>query len=151
MNGHTKKGGQVKRKNYDLLQENVRSMTLPEIGSWANKYSDKNYKISFDTDEFTCVCPKTGLPDFARIEVEYFPDGLCIELKSFKEYLMAYRDVGIFHEHVINRMLEDLAGACSPRMMKIKGVFRTRGGITTTVEAEYKAGQKRGRKAGPDN
>jgi 7-cyano-7-deazaguanine reductase len=131
----------VKKKNYDLLQENIRSMDLPAIESWENKYSDRHYKVSFDTDEFTCVCPKTGLPDFARVEIEYFPDTQCIELKSFKEYMMAYRDVGIFHEHVVNRMLEDLVKACSPRSMKIRGIFRTRGGITTTVEAEHNPGE----------
>jgi len=138
MSGDKIKAGDMKKKDYNLLQENVRSIELPSIESWENKYSDKNYKVSFDTDEFTCVCPKTALPDFARIEIEYFPDTLCIELKSFKEYMMAYRDVGIFHEHVINRMLDDIVKACSPRSMKIKGIFRIRGGITTTVEAEYK-------------
>ena len=90
-----------------------------------------------DTPEFTCVCPKTSLPDFAHLYIEYSPDKLCIELKSFKEYLLAYRDMGIFHEHVINRMLEDLVKSAKPRWMKITGVFNTRGGITTTVEAEY--------------
>ena len=127
----------MKGKDYNLLQEGIRSMELPAIESWENKYSDKHYKVNFDTDEFTCVCPKTGLPDFARLEIEYCPDALCIELKSFKEYMMAFRDVGIFHEHVVSRMLDDLVIACSPRSMKIRGVFRTRGGITTTVEAEY--------------
>lgn len=130
----------MKKKDYNLLQENVRSMKLPEIELWENKYSDRHYKVSFDTDEFTCVCPKTGLPDFARLEIEYSPDTFCVELKSFKEYMMAYRDVGIFHEHVVNRILEDLVKACSPRYMKVRGVFKTRGGITTTVEAEYKPG-----------
>ncbi|MFA6637052.1 MAG: preQ(1) synthase [Candidatus Omnitrophota bacterium] len=124
-------------KDYDLLQENIRKAELPVIDTWENKYSDKNYKVSFDTDEFTCVCPKTGLPDFARIEIEYFPDRLCIELKSFKEYMVSYRDLGIFHEHAVNRMLEDLVRTCSPRYMKVRGMFKTRGGITTHVEAEY--------------
>ncbi|HPN72608.1 MAG TPA: preQ(1) synthase [Candidatus Omnitrophota bacterium] len=131
------KGGTVKKKSYDLLQEKIRSMKLPEIETWTNKYSDRDYKVSFSTEEFTCVCPKTGLPDFARIEIEYFPDKFCVELKSFKEYMMAYRDVGIFHEHVVNRMLTDLVKACSPRGMKIRGEFGTRGGITTAVEAVY--------------
>jgi 7-cyano-7-deazaguanine reductase len=105
---------------------------------WENKYADKDYVVRFDTPEFTCICPKTGLPDFAHIYIEYSPDAGCIELKSFKEYLMAYRNIGIFHEHAVNRMLEDLVKACSPKWMKVKGEFNTRGGITTTVEAEYR-------------
>lgn len=126
-----------KKKTYEGLQENVRKLKLPKIDIWKNKYPDKEYVVMFDTDEFTCICPKTGLPDFAHIFIEYSPTEKCIELKSFKEYLVAYRDIGIFHEHVINRMLDDLTKACNPRWMKIEGVFNTRGGITTTVEAEY--------------
>jgi 7-cyano-7-deazaguanine reductase len=140
--------GRVMKKDYDMLQEKIRTLTLPEIEVWENKYSDKSYKVSFSTDEFTCVCPKTGLPDFARIEIDYFPDVLCVELKSFKEYMMAFRDVGIFHEHVVNRMLDDLVRACSPRSMQIRGIFRTRGGITTTVETEYRPGKGSSKNAG---
>jgi 7-cyano-7-deazaguanine reductase len=127
----------MKKREYEGLQESVRGLELPPIEVWENKYRDKAYLVRFDTGEFTCICPKTGLPDFAHIYVEYSPQENCIELKSFKEYMTAYRSVGIFHEHVVNRMLEDMVRACDPRMMKIKGVFNTRGGITTTVEAEY--------------
>ena len=129
-------------RKYQGLQENVREISFPEIEVWENKYPDKEYVVSFETKEFSCVCPKTGLPDFAQLFVEYRPDKYCLELKSFKEYLLAYRDLGIFHEHVVNRMLEDLSRVCSPRSMKIKGVFNLRGGITTTVEAEYMPDKK---------
>jgi 7-cyano-7-deazaguanine reductase len=128
-----------KKSSYEGLQEDVRGLRLPAIEVWENKYADKDYVVRFDTPEFTCICPKTGLPDFAHIYIEYSPGDGCIELKSFKEYLMAYRDIGIFHEHAVNRILEDLVKACSPKWMKVKGAFNSRGGITTTVEAEYKS------------
>jgi 7-cyano-7-deazaguanine reductase len=95
------------------------------------------YTVSLEVPEFTCICPKTGLPDFAVIEIEYAPARYCLELKSFKMYTIFYRDVGIFHEHLINKMLEDLVKACKPRRMKISGTFNPRGGITTTVSREY--------------
>ncbi len=127
----------MKENTYEGLQENVRDLEFGTIDVWENKYPDKDYVVRLNTREFTCICPKTGLPDFARIYIEYSPDKLCIELKSFKEYLTAYRDVGIFHEHVVNRILDDLMNACAPRRMKVKGVFNVRGGITTCVEAEH--------------
>ncbi|MFH1553019.1 MAG: preQ(1) synthase [Candidatus Omnitrophota bacterium] len=126
-----------KKSNYDGLQEKVRKLKLPKIDVWKNKYQDKEYVVKFDTSEFTCICPKTGLPDFAHISVEYSPWIWCVELKSFKEYMVGYRDVGIFHEHCVNRMLEDLVKSCKPRWMKVKGTFNVRGGILTTVEAGY--------------
>lgn len=126
-----------KEKLYEGLQEDIRDLKLPSIEVWENKYPDKEYTVRFDTPEFTCICPKTGLPDFAHIYIEYSPDKWCIELKSFKEYLMAFRSLGIFHEHVVSRMLEDLTRSCKPRWMKVKGIFNIRGGISTTVEAEY--------------
>ncbi len=127
----------AKRSDYKGLQASIRGLKLPKIDVWENKYPDKTYVVRFDTPEFTCVCPKTGLPDFAHIFVEYSPGRWCIELKSFKEYMTAYRDIGIFHEHAVNRMLDDLVRASKPRWVKVKGVFNVRGGITTTVEAEY--------------
>ncbi|MCK4851821.1 MAG: NADPH-dependent 7-cyano-7-deazaguanine reductase QueF [Candidatus Omnitrophica bacterium] len=125
------------KTSYDGLQEDIKKAQLPPIDVWENKYRDRMYTVRFDTPEFTCICPKTGLPDFAHIFVEYSPAEWCIELKSFKEYLAAFRPLGIFHEHAVNRMLEDMAGACMPRWMKVRGIFNIRGGITTTVEAEY--------------
>ncbi len=126
-----------KKTGYKGLQENIRKIKLPGIDTWTNKYPDKEYVVKFDTPEFTCICPKTGLPDFAHIFVEYTPGKNCIELKSFKEYLISYRDLGVFHEHVVNRILEDMVRASKPRRMKVRGSFNVRGGITTIVEAEY--------------
>ena len=124
-------------KDYDELQNKVRELKFPEIEVWENKYQDKEYTITSETDEFTCVCPKTGLPDFACIIIEYSPNKYCIELKSFKEYLLAYRDVGIFHEHVVNKILEDFTKVVKPKWAKVKGMFNSRGGIITQVETEY--------------
>lgn len=127
-----------KKKSYEGLQENIRKLKTPEIEVWQNKYPDKDYTINLETPEFTCMCPKTGLPDFATIKIEYAPHRFCIELKSFKEYIVFYRNVGIFHEHVVNKILEDFVKACSPRYVSITGEFNIRGGIKTTVKAEYK-------------
>ncbi|MFH1846378.1 MAG: preQ(1) synthase [Candidatus Omnitrophota bacterium] len=127
-----------KKTGYQGLQKNVRLVKLPDIDVWENKYQDKEYIVRFDTSEFTCICPKTGLPDFARIYIEYSPAKWCIELKSFKEYMFCYRNLGIFHEHVINHMLEDLLKSCDPLWIRVKGIFNTRGGIITTVETEYR-------------
>ena len=129
-----------RKKTYKGLQENIRKIKFPKIDVWENKYQDKKYIVKFDTAEFTCICPKTGLPDFANIVIEYSPAKFCIELKSFKEYMTAYRDCGIFHEHVVNRILDDLVHSCNPYWMKIRGIFNVRGGITTTVETEFKLG-----------
>ncbi len=126
------------KSSYEGLQESVRKLKTPKIEVWKNQYPDKEYMISLDVPEFTCICPKTGLPDFALIKIEYSPDKYCIELKSFKIYTIFYRNIGIFHENVINKMLDDFAAACKPRWAKISGVFNPRGGITTTVEREYK-------------
>jgi 7-cyano-7-deazaguanine reductase len=102
-----------------------------------NKNKDRDYTVNIEFPEFTCVCPKTGLPDFATIKIEYIPDKLLIELKSLKLYFVSFRNVGTFHEDVINKILDDLTSACKPRQMKIVGEFNVRGGIKTTVEAQY--------------
>lgn len=129
----------LKTSLYEGLQKNVRSLKTPKIEVWKNQYPDKEYIVSLDIPEFTCICPKTGLPDFAAIKVEYSPDKYCIELKSFKMYTIFFRNVGIFHEHLINKLLEDFVNASRPRWVKITGIFNPRGGITTTVCAEYKS------------
>ena len=126
-----------KKSSYEGLQKNVRDLKTPEIEVWDNQYPDKEYSIQLDVPEFTCICPKTGLPDFAVITIEYSPRKYCIELKSFKMYTIFFRNVGIFHEHLINKMLEDLVAVTKPRWVKIRGVFNPRGGITTTVSREY--------------
>jgi 7-cyano-7-deazaguanine reductase len=123
--------------DYEGLQENIRDLALPEIETWENQYSDRDYRILIEIPEFTCVCPKTGLPDFATLTIEYVPDRLCAELKSFKLYLVAYRQVGIFHEHVANRILDDFVRSVRPRSAQLTGVFNPRGGISTTVTVRY--------------
>ena len=124
--------------SYEGLQKNIRYLKTPAIEAWQNQYPDKEYVIKLEVPEFTCICPKTGLPDFANIVIEYSPRKDCVELKSFKMYTIFYRNIGIFHEHLINRMLEDLVKAVRPRWMKITGIFNPRGGITTTVTRGYK-------------
>ncbi len=106
-----------------------------ELETFPNPKPDRDYVIEFDCPEFTCLCPRTGQPDFATIRVRYVPDAMCIELKSFKLYLWSYRDEGAFHEAVINKVLDDLSAACKPRFMEVVGEFFVRGGIHTTVTA----------------
>lgn len=107
------------------------------LETFANPQSGRDYVIRFDCPEFTCLCPKTGQPDFAVIHVEYVPDLLCVELKSWKLYLWSYREVGAFHEAVTNKILDDLVAAVAPRRMRVEAVFNVRGGITTTIIAEH--------------
>lgn len=128
-----------KRSSYEGLQENIRRLKAPKIEAWKNLYPDKLYSICLEIPEFTCICPKTGLPDFAVIRIEYSPDKYCVELKSFKLYTIFYRNIGIFHENAVNKILEDFVAAVLPRWAKISGVFNPRGGIATTVTREYKA------------
>jgi len=127
-----------KKSDYESLQENIRRLKTPEIEVWENIYPDREFIVNLDIPEFTCICPKTGLPDFANIIIEYKPYKFCLELKSFKFYLTFYRNIGIFHEHVINKILDDFVKACKPRWVKIIGEFNPRGGIKTTVSREYK-------------
>lgn len=126
-----------KTSSYEGLQKSIRDLKTPAIEVWKNKYPEKIYSINLEIPEFTCICPKTGLPDFAVITIEYSPRKYCIELKSFKIYTIFYRNIGVFHEHVINKILDDFVKACKPRWARIKGVFNPRGGITTTVSREY--------------
>ena len=128
----------MKRSLYEGLQNKVRALKAPAIETWKNQYPDRDYIITIDIPEFTCICPKTGLPDFAAIVIRYIPDRLCVELKSLKYYTIFYRDVGIFNEHAVNKMLDDLVAACGPEWMEVIGEFNARGGIKTTVSAEYK-------------
>ena len=108
---------------------------LPEIETWPNQYP--GYEIEIVTPEFTSVCPKTGLPDFGTLTLRYTPDKLCLELKSYKMYLLAYRDLGIFQENIVNQVLEHVVKAAKPEWVIVKGDFRPRGGISTTVEARW--------------
>ena len=110
---------------------------------FAYEYHDKPHgqamEIVTTTDEFTSVCPFSGLPDFARITIAYVPDQQCLELRSLKYYLMSYRDVGIWYEHLVNRMLEDLVRACAPRRMRVEISCNPRGGLASTCTASYTA------------
>lgn len=102
-----------------------------------NPNPERDYEIHMECPEFTCLCPKTGQPDFAAIDILYVPDKLCLELKALKLYLWSYRDEGAFHEAVINKILDDFVAACKPRRMRVIGDFYVRGGIHTTVTVEY--------------
>jgi len=106
-----------------------------ELELFPNPQPDRPYFISMECPEFTCLCPRTGQPDFATIRIRYVPDKLCVELKSLKLYLWSYRNEGTFHEAVVNKILDDLSGACKPRFMEVVGDFFVRGGIHTVVTA----------------
>ncbi|MCS6806339.1 MAG: preQ(1) synthase [Acidobacteriota bacterium] len=108
---------------------------LPRIECWPNQYP--NYEITIEATEYTAVCPKTGLPDFGTITIRYVPDRWCLELKSLKMYLLAYRNLGIFYENAVNRILRDLVAACQPVSMSVRGEFTPRGGLRSVIEAKY--------------
>jgi 7-cyano-7-deazaguanine reductase len=108
---------------------------LPAIETWPNQYA--NYEIVVEIPEYNAICPKTGLPDFGHLTIRYVPDALCLELKSLKLYIVAYRNVGIFYENAVNRILDDCVAACRPKRMRIVGTFSSRGGISSVVEARY--------------
>ncbi len=130
-----------KKSAYEGLQKEVRKMKMPEIEIWKNQYPDRDYLVTLEFPEFTCVCPRTGLPDFAVIRVRYVPGRWCLELKSLKEYFLSFRTRGIFHEHVVNRIREDLVRRARPRRLEVTGEFNVRGGIKTTVSSEYGRGK----------
>ena len=113
--------------------------TLPskQLETFDNAVPERDYTIHIETPEFTCLCPKTGQPDFATIKIDYVPDLKCVELKSYKLYIWSYRDEGAFHEKVTNQILTDLVEACDPRFMRVTGIFNVRGGVYTTVVAEH--------------
>ncbi len=110
-----------------------------QLETFSNPTPERDYTIRMEVPEFTCLCPKTGQPDFATIHIEYVPDKLCIELKSLKLYMWSYRNEGAFHEEVTNRILDDLVRVCQPRFMRVTAEFYVRGGIYTTIIAEHRA------------
>jgi 7-cyano-7-deazaguanine reductase len=116
--------------------------TLGPVETFANRHAGRDYEIKIVAPEFTAVCPKTGQPDFAVLTLTYVPDAQCLELKSFKMYLQSYRNRGIYHEHVTNSILDDLVKSCRPRRMTLVGEFNARGGVATTVTANYSAKKK---------
>ncbi|HKJ09205.1 MAG TPA: preQ(1) synthase [Gammaproteobacteria bacterium] len=109
-----------------------------ELDTFPNPHPQRDYTIRIRIPEFTCLCPKTGQPDFATLNLEYVPAARCVELKALKLYVWSFRDEGAFHEDVTNRILEDLVEACAPRFMRLTAEFNVRGGIYTTVVAEHR-------------
>jgi 7-cyano-7-deazaguanine reductase len=109
-----------------------------ELETFSNPHPERDYTIRIRIPEFTCLCPKTGQPDFATMRLEYVPDLLCVELKSLKLYIWSFRDEGAFHEDVTNRILNDLVAACAPRYMRLRAEFNVRGGIYTDVVVEHR-------------
>lgn len=108
---------------------------LPAIETFPNQY--KGYEITIEIPEYTAICPKTSLPDFGTITVHYMPDRECLELKSLKMYIHAYRNVGIFYENAVNKILQDIAAACRPVWAKVTGTFAARGGLRSVIEVRY--------------
>jgi 7-cyano-7-deazaguanine reductase len=112
---------------------------LPPVECWENQYP--GYEIEIIVPEYTAICPKTGQPDFGTVRINYVPDRWCLELKSLKEYVTAYRGIGIFYENAVNRILRDLVAACKPLSMRVLGEFTPRGGIRSNVEVWYQKGK----------
>jgi len=108
-----------------------------DLQTFPNPKQERNYEVQFETDEFTCLCPMTGQPDFANLSIRYLPDALCVELKSLKLFLWSFRDEGHFHEAVINEILDRLVLLLDPRAITVEGRFNIRGGIATTVVASH--------------
>jgi 7-cyano-7-deazaguanine reductase len=126
------------RRNREYTPQHAAAGTqveLPAIETWPNQY--RGYEIKISIPEYTSICPRTGLPDFGTITIRYLPEKHCLELKSLKYYILAYRNLGVFYENAVNRILDDLVRACRPKWAIVTGEFRTRGGMSTTIEARY--------------
>ena len=121
----------------------MKKQSVKKLEIFKNRHPGRDYQIEIRCPEFTCLCPKTGQPDFAELEIRYVPDKLCIELKSVKLYLWSFRNEGAFHEKVINDILDDLVMACLPKWIQVVGDFNIRGGIHTTVSASYEAPKRK--------
>lgn len=132
---------EVKRVEFymsEYTEEHAKSglkTSLPKIACWPNQF--EKYEITIIIPEFTSICPKTGLPDFGTITIRYMPSRLCVELKSLKIYIGAYRNLGIFYENAVNRILQDFVSACQPEWAEVKGEFNPRGGMRSVVVARY--------------
>lgn len=124
-----------------LLGSGKTPQAIRKLETFPN-HSNRNYTVTLSTEEFTCVCPMTGQPDFAKITIHYIPDKKIVESKSLKLYLWSFRREGVFHEHVTNIILDDLVAALEPRWCSVSAQFAVRGGIAITVDAEYKKGMK---------
>jgi 7-cyano-7-deazaguanine reductase len=119
------------------LNGTIFEMAPPTLETFPNPRPGRDYEIEIRCEEFTSVCPKTGLPDFGEIQINYVPDELCLELRALKYYMLEFRNQGIFYEAVTNQILDDLVGACRPRRMTVTGDFSVRGGLSTSVTAAY--------------
>ena len=127
-----------KRQSTEYTPQHARGgvkAELPAIETWPNQY--RGYEITISIPEYTSICPRTGLPDFGTITIQYLPAKLCVELKSLKYYILSYRNLGIFYENAVNRILDDMVKACRPKWAIVRGAFTTRGGMRTTIEARY--------------
>lgn len=122
---------------YEGKQEYVRTIKLPKIEVVENKYFDRGYTVKIEYPEFSTVCPKTGLPDYATIEIVYSPKEYLVELKSLKGYFVAFRNIGFFHEHFTNRIFDDFVSAVKPSWAKIEVRVNNRGGILASIKREY--------------
>ena len=122
-------------KNLSLLGQ--KAQPSKKLEAFPNHNPDRYYKVTLETNEFTCLCPMTGQPDFAMIRVDYVPDEKVVESKSFKLYLWSYRNEGAFHEHVVNTILDDLVKTLDPHYIRVTGIVNIRGGIGITVTAEH--------------
>lgn len=134
----------MKRQYTDAHAAAGTDAKLPEIETWPNQYPD--YEIEISLPEFTSVCPKTGLPDHGTITLRYVPDKLCLELKSLKMYMLAFRNLGIFQENVVNRFLRDVVSACRPVTATVVGEFTPRGGVYSKISASWSNKRAAGRK-----
>lgn len=135
----------ARQKEYpDDLSRSGLEAELPAVETWPNQFPST--EITMVIPEYTSICPKTHLPDFGTVTIKYLPDRECIELKSLKYYLLAYRNLGIFYENAINRILKDLVAACNPLWMEVKGEFNTRGGMHSIIEVRHKRSAKTSRK-----
>lgn len=123
------------------MSSSNRGQPAPREGleTFPNPAPERDFVIRITIPEFTCLCPRTGQPDFATLKLEYVPESACVELKALKNYIWSFRDVGTFHEAVTNQILEDLVRATAPRFMRLTAVFNVRGGIYTTVVVEHRA------------
>ena len=126
------------QQGLDIRSTPREEMGLYPLDTFPYEFPGKEIKIRFEIPEFTCVCPFSDFPDFATIRLEYMPHQRCVELKSLKLYINSFRDVKVFHEHVINMILEDFVNACDPLSVELEGDFNVRGNIKTTVRASYR-------------
>jgi 7-cyano-7-deazaguanine reductase len=132
----------VNRQGLDIRSTPRREMNLCALDTFAYEFVGREIRINFEIPEFTAICPFSDFPDFAIIRIEYVPNERCVELKSLKLYINSFRQVKVFHEHVINIILEDFVSACDPLSVEIEGDFHIRGNIKTVVRASYKKGRR---------